>query len=123
MASSVGTANAGVPANATRPRTRPPFTCMVPTQLDGCRFKARRRRFAPRSREITLLPALTLRLRKIVDEALAFEVVHLVLDTLREQTLRLEFERLAVPIERFHLDALSTLDEVVQAGDGEAPCL
>ena len=43
--------------------------------------------------------ALLLELRQVLDEHLALQVIHLVLDAHREQALRLERERLAVLVD------------------------
>src|SRR5947207_5271071 len=60
-----------------------------------------------------LLEALALELGKIVDEELPLEVIHLVLDADREQSLGLKLERLAVAVERSNLDLRGPLDVVV----------
>src|SRR5690606_20411554 len=124
IASSAGTAKAGVPANAIRAAVTPPSMDADPLGSER-RAGAGRHRFALASGsfQIAFLDALALELREVVDEQLAFEMIHLVLDALREQTFRLELERLAVAVERLHLDALGPLDVVVQPGHGQAPLL
>src|SRR5690606_29551679 len=119
IASSVGTANSGVPANAMR------RSCTAGLQgSERLRAGARGlRRLAPRLLQVALLDALALQRRQIVDEQLALEVIHLVLDALREQPVRLELERLAVLVERPDLDPLGPLDELVQPRDGQTPLL
>src|SRR5690606_9373391 len=101
IASSVGTANSGVPANAMRRSC----TFGLPDS-EGLCADAGRLRLAPGSLQVALLQPLALQRRQIVDEQLAVEVIHLVLDALREQAVRLELERLAVAVERADLDPL-----------------
>src|SRR5262245_38171110 len=67
--------------------------------------------------------ALLLQLREVLDEHLALQVIHLVLDADREQPLGLERERLAVLIVGAHLDALGALHQLVDAGHGKATFL
>src|SRR5690554_5837323 len=126
IASSAGTANAGVPAKAIR--------AAVPTpSMAGTRSESERRRGVDAGRDrfalaagplqIPLLEPLALQLGQIVDEELAFEVIHLVLHALREQAFDLELERLAVAVERLDLDALGPLDVLVQPRDRQTAFL
>src|SRR5262249_35453158 len=83
---------------------------------------------APRGALLALLlqaPAdeLALQLGQIVDEELAFEVIHLVLDTHREHTLRVDLERLAVAIERMHANSGGALELGVDSRERQAPLL
>ena len=67
--------------------------------------------------------ALLLELGEILDEDLALQVVHLVLDAHGEQALRLERERVAALIVGSHLHALRTLHGVVDARHRQAAFL
>src|SRR5574341_1242220 len=67
--------------------------------------------------------ALLLQLREVLDEHLALQVIHLVLDAHSEQALRLERERIAVSIVRAHLDPFCALDELVNSGHRQAAFL
>jgi hypothetical protein len=49
----------------------------------------------------------------MLDEDLALEVIHLVLDADGEQTLRFQRERVSILVEGPHLDALGALDQLV----------
>src|SRR5919197_3534220 len=83
----------------------------------GVPAKARRRQ--GRSGEFAQLlcelraNALLLERRKMFDENLALQMVHLVLDAHGEQSLRLQGESVAVLVEGSHLDALGPLNELV----------
>src|SRR5262245_13409635 len=66
---------------------------------------------------------LLLQLRQVLDEDLAFEVVHLVLDADRQKALRLQGERVAVLIEGAHFDPLGALDQLVDARHGQTAFL
>src|SRR5690606_2155927 len=116
IASSVGTANSGVPANAMR---RPCTT--DPRGSEGMR--AGGHRLPPRLLQVPLLQPLALQRRQIVDEKLAFEVIHLMLDALCEQPVGFELERLAVLVERPNLDPLGPLHDLVDPGHRQAPLL
>ena len=70
-----------------------------------------------------LLQALALELRQIVDEQLAVEVVHLVLNADGEHPFGVELERLAVRIERAHANHGGAIDEVVELGHRKAAFL
>src|SRR5687768_17707909 len=67
--------------------------------------------------------ALLLELRQMLDEHLALQVVHLVLDAHGEKTLRLQGERIAVLVVRAHLDTLGTLDQFIDARHRQAAFL
>ena len=54
--------------------------------------------------------ALALELGKVVDEQLAFEMIHLVLQAHRQQALELPLERAPVPVLRAHANARGALD-------------
>src|SRR5262249_20189832 len=60
---------------------------------------------------------------QVVDEELAVEVVHLVLDAHGEQAFGIELERNAFTIECAHAHALRTYDAFVEAGHRKAPLL
>src|SRR5262245_63427922 len=64
--------------------------------------------------------ALLLQLREVLDENLALQVVHLVLDADGQQSLRLERERLAILVVSAHFHALGALHELVDARHREA---
>src|SRR5262245_4809369 len=67
---------------------------------------------------LELLPdAGALELGEVIDEQLALEMIHLVLDAHGEQPLGVELERLAGAIERTHADALGTGHLLVDSGD------
>ena len=110
-ASSAGTANSGVPAKTMRSR-----------DVMGQHGRGRSRQIAGRDgpersrRSARLLATLlfqlladarALQLREVVDEQLALEVIHLVLDADREQPVGLELERLAVAVECAHARCVS----------------
>src|SRR5262245_21018278 len=60
--------------------------------------------------------ALLLELREMLDEYLALQVIHLVLDADRQQPLGFQRERLAVLVVGAHFHALGTLHELVDTG-------
>src|SRR5688572_21604604 len=97
---SARSANSGVPA-----KTR--------------RRKERSGRLAQLLRELCA-NALLLELRKVLDEDLALEVIHLVLDANGEQPLRFQGEGIAVLIVRAHLAALRALHQLVDVRHREA---
>src|SRR5690606_28746103 len=118
IASSVGTANSGVPANAMRRScTRGlPWSERLGAGAGGLRL-------APGLLQVPFLQPLALQRRQVIDEQPALEVIHLVLDALREQALRVELERLAVAVERPDLDSLGSLDVLVEPGNGQTALL
>src|SRR5688572_23316493 len=67
--------------------------------------------------------ALLLELRQVLDEDLAFKVIHLVLDANREQPLRLQGEGVAVLVVGAHLDTLRAVHEFVDVWHREAAFL
>jgi len=69
------------------------------------------------------LDAIAFEIGQIIDEDLAHQVIQFVLDAHCQQPLGLEFERLAVAIERAHGDALGALDLVENAGHRQAAFL
>src|SRR5256885_6910265 len=69
------------------------------------------------------LDALLLEARKIIDENLALEVIHLVLDADCEEFLCDEGERSAVQAKRTHRHALGTLDRLVYSRHRQAALL
>src|SRR5256885_5196874 len=69
------------------------------------------------------LDALLLEARKIIDENLALEVIHLVLDADCEEFLCDEGERSAVQAKRTHRHALGTLDRLVYSPHRQAALL
>src|SRR3982751_961251 len=92
--------------------------CGVPAKI--------RRRDAERSGGLAQLlrqlgaDALLLQLREVLDENLALQVIHLMLDAHREQTLRLERERVAVPIVGANLDALGAWHQLIDSRHRQA---
>src|SRR6185503_3999686 len=127
IARSAGTAKCGVPANAMRASAC--SRCTGPRRLSDHghgRATARIRsigRGALRFLDGLLFQALALQLGEVVDEQLAFEVVHLVLNADREHAVGVELERLAVGIERSDADRGGAIDEVVELGHRKAPFL
>src|SRR4051812_49205304 len=95
-AASARSANAGVPAKIRRRKARSGALA----QLLG---EAR-------------ADALLLQLREVLDEYLALEVVELMLDANRQQSLCLQGERGAVLVECTHLHALCALHELIDPG-------
>src|ERR1700741_890901 len=85
-----------------------------------------RRRKAPGLRRLAQLlgelraDALLLELRQVLDEHLALEVIHFVLNADREQSLRFQGERIAVLVVGAHLHALRALDQLIDAGHRKA---
>src|SRR5574341_1980026 len=67
--------------------------------------------------------ALLLQLREVLDEHLALQVIHLVLDAHSEQSLGFQRERIAVLIVRADFDALGALNELVDSGHRQAAFL
>ena len=63
----------------------------------------------------------TLERAQVVEEDDPIEVIDLVLDRDREQSIRLELELLAVAIERLDDDLIRALDLLVGARDAQAP--
>src|SRR5882672_8693647 len=61
--------------------------------------------------------ALLLQLREMLDEDLALQMIHLVLDAYGKQTLRLERERIAVLVVGAHFHALGPRHQFVDSGD------
>jgi hypothetical protein len=58
---------------------------------------------------------LPLELGEIIDEQLAFEMIHLMLDADGEQPLRIHFERFAVPAQRAHANMRGARQLVIDA--------
>ncbi len=56
----------------------------------------------------------------MLDEHLALQVIHLVLDADRQQSLRLEGEGVAIAVVRTHLDPLRALHQLVDSRHREA---
>ena len=113
-ASSAGTANSGVPA---KPSLRE-AAALLKTQRAGAEARAR---FAPRGSLLALFfqaPAdqLALEFGQIIDEQLAFEMIHLVLDAHGQQAIGVHLERLAVATQRPHADMGRARQFVVDAG-------
>ena len=108
-ARSEGTANSGVPAKTIR--------------------SAIRRRLRQSSSGQSLLLGqllahhLALERRQVVDEHLAVQVIHLVLDAHREQAVGGELEGFAVAIERLDRDRVGAGDVGVDAGHRQAAFL
>src|SRR4051812_26663048 len=93
----------------------------------GVPAKARRRKKAS-GRLAQLLgeasaDALLLELRQMLDEDLALQVIHLVLDAHREQPLRLEGEGIAVLVVGANLCALGSFHQLVDPRDRKATFL
>src|SRR6516165_9501380 len=108
MAASAVAANSGVPAK--------------PTRIEW------ERRVKRLSRELLLLAKLgfetgALERRQVLDEDLADQVVHFVLDAYREEPLGGEFERFATLVLRANGHPRRPCDLVVVAGYGEAAFL
>src|SRR5882672_145948 len=121
-ARSVGTANSGVPANAMRAGA----LNAARESNDGYGLRLPGVDVAPAPLRLLgglLLQALALELGQVVDEELAVQVIHLVLDADGQQTFRLELERLAGPVERAHLDLGGAVDVVVELRHRQAPFL
>ena len=87
------------------------------------RPESRRRRLLAAVLLEFLAHPLALEARQVIDEQFAVEVVDLVLDAYREQTVGLHLEGLAVAIERPDADAFGAGDLVVVAGHGQAALL
>src|SRR5712671_1272961 len=85
-----------------------------------------RRRNAGRSGRLAQLlgelraHALLLELRQVLDEDLALQMIHLVLNANREQALRLERKRVAVLIIGPNLHALGARHQLIDARDRQA---
>src|SRR5574341_2581221 len=94
----------------------------------GVPAKTRRRKVLRSGRLAQLLgelraDALLLQLRQVLDEHLALQVIHLVLNAHGEQSLGFERERTAVLIVRADLDALGALDQFVDSRHRQAAFL
>ena len=109
-----------------RPHGLPPGAAPAPVrQTRACR----RRRGA--GMEVRLSCAAVSRasrtrcfeLRQVLDEHLAFQVIHLVLNADGEQALRLQRKGIAVLVVRPHLDSLGARDQLVDAGQRKAALL
>src|SRR6185312_302497 len=61
--------------------------------------------------------------RQVIDEDLADQMVHLVLDAHGEQAIGFEFERLAGDVLRAHADPLLAFDVGIHAGERQAAFL
>src|SRR6185437_1456342 len=83
-----GTAKSGVPANTSRKRDTDASTRVAPLLLQ----------LAQQQR--------TFQRRQVIDEHLADQMIHLVLDANGEQAIGFEFERLAGDVLRAHADPL-----------------
>src|SRR5262245_54177547 len=127
IASRVGTANCGVPANAMRASSSnyaPGGPRRTSDHGHGSAARVRSfRRGAFRFLGGFFLQALALELGEIVDEQLAFEVVHLVLNADREHAFGIELEGLAVGVDRAHANHGRAVDEVVELRHGQAAFL
>src|SRR5580658_8567153 len=62
-----------------------------------------------------------LELGQVIDEELAFEVIHFMLDADRQQSLRVHLERLAVAAQRAHANMRGARQFVVDAGQRQTP--
>src|SRR6185369_4384939 len=126
-ASSVGTANCGVPANAIVAETLTGSAVYGRGSDHGHGLRlSRGGAFGPGALGLLhrlLLQSLAFELRQVVDEQLPLEMIHLVLDADREEPLGLELERLAVAVERADFDLRSAIDVVVELGHGQAAFL
>src|ERR1044071_666111 len=96
-------ANSGVPAKTRRRKARSGCLAQLLGQLGA--------------------NALLLELRQVLDEHLALQVIHLVLDADREQPLSLERESGAVLVIGANLDPLGTLDQLVDRRQRKAAFL
>src|SRR5438552_2403813 len=67
--------------------------------------------------------ALLLQLRQMLDEDLALQMIHLVLDAYGKQALRLERERIAVLVVGTHFHALGPRHQLVDSRDRKAAFL
>src|SRR6185437_8013121 len=67
--------------------------------------------------------ARPLQRRQVIDEDLAAQMVHFVLDTHRKQSVGVEVEAFAALVLRAHADTLGTGDLVVVAGNRQAAFL
>src|SRR5262245_12045851 len=100
---SARSANSGVPAKTRRRKGR-----------SGC--------LAQLLRELRA-DALLLELRQVLDEHLALQVIHLMLNANGDQALRLQRKGIAVRVMGADLDALGARDQLVDAGQREAALL
>src|SRR5256885_1441030 len=96
--SSARSANSGVPAKTRRRKARSGRLAQLLGQLGA--------------------NALLLELRQVLDEDLALQMIHFMLDADREQPLRFQRERIAVLVIGPHLDPLSALNQLVDARHG-----
>src|SRR3970040_1870822 len=85
----LGTANSGVSANTMRR--------LIAASPRATNAAARSRRVEPALLGQLLAHHLALERREVIHEQLAQQVIHLVLHAHREQTVGMEFERLAAP--------------------------
>src|ERR1700761_8072173 len=110
MAASAAAANSGVPAKMTR------------NEWLMYRGGSRNERALHRVCELLhlALDASLLERRQVLDEYAPHQVIHLVLDTHREQTFAVQLVGLALLIERAHAHFLGTFDVVVDAGYRQA---
>src|SRR5438552_11353382 len=92
---SARSANSGVPAKTRRRKARSGGLAQLLRQLGA--------------------DALLLQLRQVLDEHLALQVIHLVLDAHGEQTLRLEREWIAVLIVGANLHALGAWHQLINS--------
>src|SRR5690606_2359014 len=118
-ACSAGTAKAGVPAKATRN-----FIGIgrLQARLGWCRAARAATAVTPLLLELAA-DALALELRQVVDEQLAVQVVHLVLQAHGEQVGEVLFVRGTVGILIANAHALRALDVVIDAGHRQAAFL
>src|SRR3954470_8444234 len=107
------------PASANRARAAA-ANCGVPAKIR--RREAGSGGLTQLLRQLCAYPLL-LQLRQVLDEHLALEVIHLVLNAHGQQTLGFEREGIPVLIERAHFHPFSALDQLVDTGHGEAAFL
>ena len=70
-----------------------------------------------------LADALALQPRHMVNEQLAFQVINLMLQAYRQQTIGLQFEQLAIAIQRLDQNPVRPLHQLVEAGYRQAALL
>src|SRR3954468_8614320 len=107
------------PASANRARAAA-ANCGVPAKIR--RREAGSGGLAQLLRQLRAYPLL-LQLRQVLDEHLALEVIHFVLNAYSQQTLRFQREGISVLVEGAHFHAFSPLDQLVDARHGEAAFL
>src|SRR3954463_9179843 len=114
-----GTEKSGVPANAMRRETVANSVGGHSESLSGGGGRLFRSLFLAVLVEL-LANALALQVRQVIDEELAFEVIHLVLHTDGEDVVAVALEHVALPVQRPHPDFRGPHDFVEDARHRQA---